>query len=648
MKPYEANSDGPDFDEPVCLAAGFRTPCLRMKIASTRVVVLTLFLLIAGAFSGRAQWETQSIVVKPGWNAVFLNVDASHTHLNALVGGDSSNPIQEVWRWNSSSVAQFTTSPAQPSPTFEWISWNRTNASSALQRLTGDSAYLVRVGSNVTTYTWSIKGRPVAPRHEWTISGLNLIGFSTAPNSPPNFKTFLAQATEFQSATPEIYHYPGGDLGANNPVLIASPFVQQLTPVNRGQAFWVRSGTVFNRYFGPFEVLQSGAGSGVDFRETSSSTTFRLRNLTTSSLTVTLRLVDSEPAPAGQAPVFPFTTLLLRGSLNLSNLTYGYTNLPANSPRTWTLTGRDLPGSEVEVVLGLNRAMIANPPGSLLAGVLRFTDSLGHSQVEVPVSAKVSTSAGLWVGTASIDKVGQYLLSYARGTQTTYHATAPNGSTSVASVDTNALVLDSNGRYVVTATNTQLAAVTRPFEGRLILHNPTNGNAVLMQRAYSGFDPYTNIIVATGESALSAARLKDARRISSTFLPWTAANTRWTMSANLGQPGSLATTVTLPYDDQAANPFVHTYHPDHDNRNATFDGQQARGLESYTVQRDIMLTVVPATDFSGLVAAAGTLSGNYEETITLLGIGGNSRQYHVSGAFVLNRISHVPTLTIAP
>ena len=41
----------------------------------------------------------------------------------------------------------------------------------------------------------------------------------------------------------------------------------------------------------------------------------------------------------------------------------------------------------------------------------------------------------------------------------------------------------------------------RAFEGRLILHNPTNGNAVLMQRAYSGFDPYTNIVVATGESA---------------------------------------------------------------------------------------------------------------------------------------------------
>ena len=68
--------------------------------------------LLAAALPAQAQWLTQSIGLKAGWNAVFLHVDASHDTLDALIGGDGSNPIQEVWRWNPPSVAQFTDSPA--------------------------------------------------------------------------------------------------------------------------------------------------------------------------------------------------------------------------------------------------------------------------------------------------------------------------------------------------------------------------------------------------------------------------------------------------------------------------------------------------------------------------------------------------------
>src|SRR5262249_46159039 len=157
---------------------------------------------------------------------------------------------------NPPSLAQFVDSPAQPAAAPEWTSWVRTNAASDLQRLTGDTAYLVRVGNNVETYTWTLKGRPVAPRHSWTISGLNLIGFSTDPATPPQFDAFLAQAPDLQSTTPEVYSYPGGELSDENPLLLPSSLFG-LTSVTRGQAFWIRAGTVFNRYFGPFEVVSS-------------------------------------------------------------------------------------------------------------------------------------------------------------------------------------------------------------------------------------------------------------------------------------------------------------------------------------------------------------------------------------------------------
>lgn len=616
------------------------------KILSGGLLVAAL---LGCGLAAQAQWLTQSISLSNGWNAVFLHVDASHTNLNGLVTGEVGNPILEVWRWNPPSIAQFTDSPALPSAAAEWTSWNRTNASSVLQRLIGDSAYLVRIPTNVVSYNWRVKGRPVPPRHSWTSSGLNLIGFSTVTNTPPNFRDFLTKATDFQSLNPEIYYYPGGDLkDKKNPILLPS-LLWPTFPVKRGQAFWMRSGTVFNRYFGPFEVLQVGAG-GVDFGDTSGISTFRLRNLTASNLTVTLRLVNSEPIPVGQTPIVAVPPLLVRGDLNSTNLTYGYTHLPANTPRTWTLAPHNQSGSEVEVVLGLNRPAIANAPGSLLAGILRFTDSLGFSQVDVPVSARAGSSAGLWVGAATIDQVGQYLVQYARGNQTNY-LEAANGDRSISSVATNQLVQDTQGRYLATATNTSLAPVNRSYSGRLIIHNSTNDNAVLLQRVYHGFDLATNVVVASGESALHPAYLDAARRISSTFLPWTAANTRWPLSGNLGAAQTLsnALPVTLPFSDQAANPFVHTYHPDHDNLNATFDGPQPQGVESCTVERVIRLIVQPpANDFSSIVTRGETLNGNYEETITLKGLVSNSREFRVSGGFTLKRISPVPTLTIAP
>ena len=363
----------------------------------------------------------------------------------------------------------------------------------------------------------------------------------------------------------------------------------------------MRSGTVFNRYFGPFEVVNSG-DSGIDFGISQSSSTFRLRNLSSSNLTVTLRLAASETPPLGQSNIAGVPPLLLRGSLNFTNLTYDYTNLPAGSPRTWTLAPRNLPGSEVEVVLGLNRAAITNVPGALLAGILSFTDSLGHTSVQLPVSATAASRAGLWVGSASVSQVAHYLKSYQRGPD-------------------NAPVVSSNGSYVVSSEDTSLGAVPAAYPLRLIVHNPTNGNAVLLQRVYYGFDPATNVVVANGESALHPAYLKNARRITATHLPWTTNNTVWALSGQLGQVSNLTANVTVAYDDQASNPFLHTYHPDHDNLNATFNAVLPQGAESYRIERAITLLVQPpANDFSSLVAAAGTFTGEYREIVTLKGL----------------------------
>ncbi|MCX6902636.1 MAG: hypothetical protein NTW03_04000 [Verrucomicrobia bacterium] len=588
-------------------------------------------LLLLAALPAHAQWLTQTNTLKAGWNAVYLHVDPSYDTLDNMVGSDLSNPILEVWLWNPpASTMQFVQSPQQPVAGDQWVSWVRNSTDpQTLQRLVGNATYLVRVATGVATYAWQIKGRPLPPSYTWTTTGLNFLGFPTVAYNPPTFDAFLSKVPDLQQNA-EIYYYPGGDLGTGNPARV---YAMRAMTVKRGQAYWIRAGTVYNRYFAPFELALTGSG-GVNYGDSINAMSFRVRNLTSTNLNVTLKLVASEGPPAGQTNIVGTPPLMVRGPLNTTNLTYAYSNLSIGGVYTWALAAKGQPGSEVEVVLGLDRTTLSGAVGALFAGVLRLTDSFGYSQVDVPVTANVASSAGLWVGAAAVTQVGQYLKTYQRDTN-------------------DNPVMDTNGQYQVTSLNTNLGAVSRTFPLRLIVHNPEagHGNAVLLQRVFVGLDAWTNEVVALAQSSLSSTFLSQARRISAAHLPWTPTNQAWAFNGALGQSGQLAATVTLPFDDQASNPFLHTYHPDHDNLDPAFRNELAQGSESYTVRRDIRLTIVPPTGGSAtFTTGAQSLSGNYAETVTMSGLaraGGtnDTRTFEVRGLFNLNRISAVPTLT---
>ena len=54
--------------------------------------------------------------------------------------------------------------------------------------------------------------------------------------------------------------------------------------------------------------------------------------------------------------------------------------------------------------------------GITFAGILRFTDSLGLTRVDIGASATTPSRAGLWVGDAQVDQVSQYLKPYVKST----------------------------------------------------------------------------------------------------------------------------------------------------------------------------------------------------------------------------------------
>ena len=586
-----------------------------------------LFLLCAGAPRATAQWQTQSITLKPGWTAVYLYVDASYTNLDYLVGSDSSNPITEVWLWEPNfSTVQYITSAQNPiTGSSQWANWERAStglgAGSTLASLAPNSAFLIH-SIATTNYTWNIKGKPTLPSYYWSTTSINFLGFPTPGTNAPLLDAFLGPVPSFSSAA-TFYQYTGGALSAINPSLIFAPHTVR---VNRGQAFWVNSPSYANTYFGPFQVIFNGTSP--NYGNSISSTSFRLLNTTPAAVTVNLNLFASENPPSGQQAIVGVPPLVMQGSLNTSNLTYNVTNLSTTHGLRWTLKPAGQAGSDITVQLGVDRTRLAGDPSQLYAGILKFTDSAGLSEVDIPVSAQPASYAGLWVGAAAVSQVSAYLKTYQLDT---------SGNP----------VQGSNGAYVVTSVNTNLGATAAAYPLRLILHNDgTNVN--LMRRVFYGNDANSNAIVTTVESALDPNQLSTARRVTAVHLPWTSSNATWTFTGRLVPGAALTNLVTTSYADQASNPFLHTYHPDHDNLDATFQNQLPIGAESYQIDRQIILSITPpGNDYASLTQFGKTFSGSYAENVTLTGLAGATRTLKSAGAFTINRLSPIPALTRA-
>ena len=602
-------------------------------------LLLLLGALLLATLPARAQWTTQSLTLKPGWNAVYLHVDATHTNLDGAVRGDASNPISEIWLWQPVvAPGRFINNPQAPTVVNnDWAAWNRNPAlSGTLTTLNANSAYLVR-NSSGANYTWNLVGKPVPPRYTWTAQGVNFIGFSTPAANPPVVDTFFSPSPVMQNQA-QLFYYPGNE-AAGDPPTTRELFTKFSTPVKRGQAFWIRAGNLYNNYFGPVEVVAQTA-TGVRFGENLGQYSVRLRNLTLGTLTVTNTLLASQSAPAGQTAHVGLVPLLLRGQLNQTNLTYAYTDF--STPRVITLAPQGQPGSDIELILGLNRQAInaaAGNAGDLYAGILRISDSLGYSQLDLPVSAVRTSPAGLWVGNANVTHVRHYLKSFQLG---------PDNQPVLSTITTT------GAPYVVTNVNSSFGPAARSFPLRLIYHVDTNNTVRLLQRVFSGFDAQTNSILAVKESLLNPARLATARRISAAHLPWSAPNAGWVATGGFGLGQSLTNVVTVDYNDHAANPFLHTYHPDHDNLNAAFNALQPVGAESYDIERKLVLTfTAPPVDFTTLTEGSARMVGGYQENITFKGrartVGAvttnDTRTITTSGDFSIQRVSTVPKLT---
>jgi hypothetical protein len=554
----------------------------------------SIFLILASLLvsaTARAQWQSTTYTLKTGWNSIYLHGDATHATPEQLFAAYPA--VTEVWRWNPNPTqVGFTSTPLLPSNgTPEWSKWVRGGPSASLIGLTGQSAYLVKCSAAASV---AIAQRPMPPSNTWVRSGANFLGFpsSKATGNFPTFSNYFATFPAAIAANARIFKYVGGELGAGNPLQIFSPNLER---VDRDQAYWFSSEVVGN-FHSPVQISLSN-GEGFAFGRRGTVITARVMNRTAAVMTLRIAPVASNTPPSGQE--------LITAGVPLTRRTLDEQAEWVETPIAAAYDEVIAPNSSVELSFGIDRsAMSAAAADALFASMLRFTDSANTFDILIPATARKSTLAGLWIGDAVVTAVESKPLA---------DAVKPTGGT---------------------------------FPLRYLIHVADDGTARVLSQIFMGpvaAAPH-DFGLCLSEAGLKADAKSAARRIVATHMP---------LDLALGATGSfdigsdLSCTIATPFNDPT-NPFVHQYHPDHDNKSGQTD--LVAGQESYSVTRKVTFTFTDTPPGGGSATGWGSsvIGGTYGEVVSGLhrdsdGVGtGNG--IRLSGIFELRRASELGTL----
>jgi hypothetical protein len=567
------------------------------------------FYLIAPGL-GHAQWITQRIALAPGWNAVYLEGQPEPSGCAEVFNYVA---VQSVWKWDRRfSTIQFTVDPATLLPEApDWKVWlppsDPRSFLSRLSDLQGAQAYLVKVASNAVPFTLSIKGRVLLPHLDWYPHGLNLVGFPVHSNSPPTFTDFFRFTPEVDTSrgyANELYRLDSQGRGQR----IVQPSRDRL---QRGVAYWVGCARA-PAYQSPLQVTPEGA-SALDFGSLLVRRDLSIKNtLPSTPQTVWLRQQTSESPPVtGNYPELAGPVPLSYLSKNSSNQ-WVWANFPTSG-----LSHTLAPGEEWSLRLGVRRNDFAaytprGTNGAAYQSILEVTDAGQSLLIRVPVVAQKHSvllgapldphvdNEGLWVGQVTVNQVN-----------------AP------------------------AYTGTNLLSTPAPMSFRLLVHVDGYATARLLQQVVLAWDPTLNNAPHTnGTYALYAddqtlpASATDVSRISSAAFP-----VMRPVPLTGSFTNALAGAVTVRFDDPT-NPFLHRYHPQHDNLD--WDWQPyTNAVETRTITRSLSFICNAITNGSANpYYGTDRVSGTYQETLSGL----RAQPIVMQGAFSLQRISQINTL----
>lgn len=214
--------------------------------------------ILAWSLAGGAQAQavrSQTLLLSPGWNAVYLEVDPAPAAPAALF---AEQPVDVVAAYATPGRgAQFVRDPqADMLRAYGWAIWYAPARPDAflttLYGLHGARGYLVHATTNATL---TLTGPPAPERLNWTPDAFNFVGFALQDPGAPTFAQFFAGSAAHTHN--KIYR------------LVDGTWRQVLTPatavMRSGEAFWIYCDGRSD-YSGPLDVKAPSA-QGVTLAE---------------------------------------------------------------------------------------------------------------------------------------------------------------------------------------------------------------------------------------------------------------------------------------------------------------------------------------------------------------------------------------------
>lgn len=592
------------------------------RVGGRRFLWVALLLCLGWGLSpslAEAQSVEQIILLQPGWNAVFLEVEPHDTECATVF---QHLPVESVWLWNpQTSFVEYIQNPAELKPDDpEWLVWFAPSFPDSelltnLFHIMGERAYLINV-SGTAAVLWRIVGTPKLPKIKWIPNSPNLVGFHLMPGQEPSFSDFFTPSNAHGNAAPKVYRL--NTAGAWSLTLATAQ-------MQSGEACWVQCDEASD-YTGPLSVKV--IGDGLDFGVRGVEEKITVQNRTEAAMIVTVTPQASASAGAGMVPLSFWVD-------------------PPTSSAGWNIfTGTFSVGYNARTTRDLRFAIrrTALPGPGEYQSLIKITDNAGM-QIFVPVTtgewaatdAKLRTGrtlrndgppgyTGLWVGTVSITNVSEP----ADGSD-------PDTPKPTASEFMFRLIL-----HVEETTGTvRLLREVAELWKRPVTDE--DGNVLEPGRAVLFTD--NSLLAAAVESAdYTGVGMRDGRpvgrRVSSAVFSFETCDTAEPpvclphLVLTERSDGPLSGTYTIGSDDPL-NPFVHQYHPDHDNQPYA---------EAPEITRTITLKLTEDDSTNLNLSQAGwgdtAMGGIYQETLT----GVHRSPLYIEGNFRVQKVSEVGIL----
>ena len=567
-------------------------------------LLLWLLLLAPWAAPGAAELE-QSFQLQPGWNAIYVELEPTEKDISRVFAG---LPVASVWRHiPNDGGARFIRDPAEGLDNLEgWFGWfpePRPEAFlSTLFSISAHTAYLVRLEGSASR-TLTIRGRPRLLPARWQPDAFTLTGLPVSATAAPTFADYFS-ASSAHVGQP-IYRLGSGGQWQR----VASPATTAIEP---GVAYWI-----FTRgnssYQGRLGVILDQS-ERLEYSAARDEIRVVLRNLSDLPGSVQIRRIAGDGLPLTYLNEDPET---------------GETGWPDLQQ---SLVFDVAAGGEVFLTLGVRRSQFT---ADRMDEVLEISDEHGQRvwlaaggdttqplglqrQAKGPKSAAVGF-AGLWVGEVQVTAVSE-----------------------------------------AQRAGTEPRPVVRPFEQRVLIHVDASGQARLLKDVIqmwqdgttrpSSVDPNFNEVDVPGRHVLvtdpaliglyTGPVNRDGVPVGLRFstVAYDFAGNEIELDGLFAPGGEVSGSVVIG-SNLPTNPFLHRYHPDHDNLDPQFLNP---AVEAYQVVRNLRFEFAAQDPLGRNPPGWGDsiVGGTFSESITGL----HKNPIFSAGQFRLRRVSAVPVL----